>query len=241
MSGDDLLSIGVFALVSGLSIHALRHYDELALLRPAVVDPVTGYRRYRPEQVRQARLICALRRVDMPIDAVRLVMDDPDDEALRTLLHSHRERLVNRVEALSRMVHVVDHYIEHGVAMPDLKTPRIVQVTINVADLAESITFYRAAFDAVFNEEISSFQFGVWPSEDFFLLTVAHELNEHGKHDGPAGVSRFGLLVDDVDAAHRRAVDAGAIEVSPPADKLWKPRSSCVADPSGNRIDLYQG
>ncbi|WP_076440282.1 MerR family transcriptional regulator [Microbispora rosea] len=104
MSGDDLLSIGVFALVSGLPIHALRHYDELALLRPAVVDPVTGYRRYRPEQVRQARLICALRCVDMPIDAVRLVMDDPDGEALRTLLHSHRERLVNRVEALSRMV-----------------------------------------------------------------------------------------------------------------------------------------
>ncbi|MEN3537506.1 VOC family protein [Microbispora sp. ZYX-F-249] len=240
MSSDDLLSIGVFALVSGLSIHALRHYDELGLLRPAVVDPVTGYRRYRPEQVRQARLICALRRVDVPIDAVRVVMDDQDGEALRTVLHSHRERLVDRVQVLSRMVHIVNHYIEHGVAMPDLKTPRIVQVTINVADLAGSISFYRAAFDAVFNEEISSFQFGAWPSEDFFLLTVAHELNEHGKHDGPTGVSQFGLLVDDVDAAHRRAVDAGAIEVCPPADKPWKPRSSCVADPSGNRINLYQ-
>ncbi|MEV7805338.1 VOC family protein [Microbispora sp. NPDC088329] len=241
MSGDDLLSIGVFALVSGLSIHALRHYDELGLLRPAVVDPVTGYRRYRPEQVRHARLICALRRVDVPIDAVRVVMDDPDGEALRTVLRSHRERLMDRAQVLSRMVHVVDHYIEHGVAMPDLKTPRIVQVTVTVADLAESISFYRAAFDAVFNEEISSFQFGAWPSEDFFLLTVAHELNEHGRHDGPAGVSRFGLLVDDVDAAHRRAVDAGAVEVHPPADQPWKPRSSCVTDPSGNRIDLYQG
>ncbi|MFE3451451.1 VOC family protein [Nonomuraea sp. NPDC059194] len=241
MSSDDLMSIGVFALVSGLSIHALRHYNELGVLRPAVVDPVTGYRRYRPEQVRQARLICALRRIDVPIDAVRVVMDDPDGESLRTVLHQHRERLVDRAQVLSRMVRVVDHYIEHGVAMPELKTPRIVQVTINVTDIAESISFYQAAFDAVFNEEISSFQFGTWPSGEFFLLTVAHEPNEHDKHDGPAGVSRFGLLVDDVDTAHRRAVDAGAIEVYPPVDKPWKPRSSCVADPSGNRIDLFQG
>jgi DNA-binding transcriptional MerR regulator len=45
VSSGDLLSIGVFALVSGLSINALRHYDDLGLLRPAVVDPLTGYRR----------------------------------------------------------------------------------------------------------------------------------------------------------------------------------------------------
>lgn len=44
--------------------------------------------------------------------------------------------------------------------MPELKTPRIVQVTINVTDLAESISFYRAAFNAAFNEDISSFIFG---------------------------------------------------------------------------------
>lgn len=241
MSNDELLSIGVFAIVSGLSINALRHYDELGLLKPAFVDPSTGYRRYRPRQIDLARMICALRRVDMPIDAVRMAVDDPDGEAVRVLLRRHRERLVERTHVLTQMVRVVDHYIEHGVAMPELKTPRIVQVTINVADLARTITFYQAAFDATFNEEVSSFTFGVWPSDDFFMLSVAHEANPHGEHRGPDGQSRFGLVVNDVDAAHRRALDAGATEVCPPVDKPWKPRSSCVADPSGNRIDLYQG
>lgn len=184
----------------------------MAPLHPAVVDPATGYRRYRPEQLLQGRLICALRRIDVPLDVVRVALDDADGESLRTVLQQHRQRLLDRAEILSRMVRVVNHYIEHGVAMPELKTPRIVHVTINVTDLAGAISFYQAAFDAV-----SSFQFGTWPSEEFFLLTVSHEANEHGKHDGPAGVSRFGLLVEDVDAAHRRA------------------------DPSGNRIDLYQG
>src|SRR5947207_8828982 len=36
---DDLIPIGRFARLSGLTIGALRHYDELDLLRPADVDP----------------------------------------------------------------------------------------------------------------------------------------------------------------------------------------------------------
>ena len=99
MSNDDLLSIGVFALVSGLSINALRHYDELGLLKPAFVDPGTGYRRYEPEQIRQARMICALRRVDMPIDTVREALADPDDDGLRALLRG-RPRYTRRQTGL---------------------------------------------------------------------------------------------------------------------------------------------
>jgi len=240
MSTGDLLSIGAFSLFSGLSINALRHYDEVGLLRPACVDPATGYRRYRPAQVGQARLICALRAVDLPLDAVRTVLARPDGETARQALRAHRERLLSQAHALTQLARTVDRYLDQGVTMPDLKTPRITQVTINVTDLAESVGFYQAAFDATFNEDISSFQFGTWPADDFFLLTVAGR-SQHGEHRGPAGSCRFGLLVADVDEAHRRALGAGAAECAPPADKPWKPRSSCVTDPSGNLIDLYQG
>jgi DNA-binding transcriptional MerR regulator len=237
MSTGDLLSIGAFALFSGLSINALRHYDEVGLLKPASVDPATGYRRYQPEQINQARLVCALRAVDLPLDAVRDVLADSGGDAARQALHRHREHLRSRAHALTQMARTVDRYINQGVTMPDLKVPRITQVTINVTDLAEAIRFYQAAFDATFNEDIASFQFGTWPADDFFLLTIA---GQDGQHRGPAGPSRFGLLVSDVDDAHRRALDAGATEDYPPVDKPWKPRSSCVIDPSGNLIDLYQ-
>ena len=46
MTSEDLLNIGAFALATGLTIPALRHYDEVGLLKPAAVDPDTGYRRY---------------------------------------------------------------------------------------------------------------------------------------------------------------------------------------------------
>jgi len=65
---DDgqLMSIGRFARVSGLSIHALRHYDDVGLLTPAEVDAASGYRRYRSSQIRSARLIQSLRWIDLP-------------------------------------------------------------------------------------------------------------------------------------------------------------------------------
>ena len=43
---EQLMSIGRFARLTGLTVKALRHYDEVGLLRPAAVDPGTGYRSY---------------------------------------------------------------------------------------------------------------------------------------------------------------------------------------------------
>ncbi len=61
MNGDDLLNIGAFAAATGLTIPALRHYDEIGLLKPAQIDPSTGYRRYRQDQVHDARTPWACR------------------------------------------------------------------------------------------------------------------------------------------------------------------------------------
>ncbi|MEU6538234.1 protein phosphatase 2C domain-containing protein [Streptomyces sp. NPDC047000] len=68
-----LLTIGAFARASRLSPKALRLYDELGLLIPVSVDPVTGYRRYAPEQLEQARLVAWLRRLGMPLARIRHV------------------------------------------------------------------------------------------------------------------------------------------------------------------------
>jgi len=74
---EKLLSIGVFARRSRLSLRALRLYDHLGLLSPAVVDPDTGYRRYRDDQLFTARLIVGLRRLDMPLSEVARVLSAP--------------------------------------------------------------------------------------------------------------------------------------------------------------------
>ncbi|MEQ4206498.1 MerR family transcriptional regulator [Actinopolymorpha sp. B9G3] len=74
---DQLLSIGVFARRSRLSLKALRLYDRLGLLTPADVDPGNGYRRYRESQLFAARLIVLLRQLDMPLSTVRDILAAP--------------------------------------------------------------------------------------------------------------------------------------------------------------------
>ena len=77
-SGEDpLLSIGVFARRSRLSMKALRLYDRLGLLAPAQVDSDTGYRRYRESQLATARLVVMLRRLDMPLAQVAEIVAAP--------------------------------------------------------------------------------------------------------------------------------------------------------------------
>jgi len=54
---ESLLPIGRFARLTGLTVKALRHYDEVGLLEPASVDPATGYRYYAARQCVRAEAI----------------------------------------------------------------------------------------------------------------------------------------------------------------------------------------
>ncbi|GAA4601731.1 DNA-binding transcriptional MerR regulator [Actinoplanes octamycinicus] len=224
------ISIGAFGAATGLSIAALRHYDEVGLLKPADVDPSTGYRRYAPAQVDQARLICGLRALDLPIDQIRAVLGRPAD--IKEALDTHRERLVDQIRELTQRVRAVDEFLERGSSVPAFQDVRPVQISIRVRDIEAAAAFYARAFDAVHQPEIASLRFGSYRSDRFFLITLV---------EGGSGSARLGLLVDAVDRAHAQALAAGAEEISPPTDYAWKPRTSAVRDPDGNLIELYQG
>jgi DNA-binding transcriptional MerR regulator len=70
----DLMSIGEFARRSGLSANALRLYDELGLLPPARVDASSGYRFYAEAQLEQARLVAALRQLQVPLSGIKAIL-----------------------------------------------------------------------------------------------------------------------------------------------------------------------
>jgi DNA-binding transcriptional MerR regulator len=73
-AAERTLTIGAFARRARLSPRALRLYDRLGVLSPAAVDEHNGYRRYRESQLAAARLIVALRRLDMPLARVASVL-----------------------------------------------------------------------------------------------------------------------------------------------------------------------
>lgn len=87
-------SIGATARASGLTVSALRFYDGAGVLVPAHVDPHSGYRRYGPDQLVVARLVASLRRVGMPLAAIREVLEHRHDPSfVDALLAAHLRRL----------------------------------------------------------------------------------------------------------------------------------------------------
>lgn len=111
-SPDDLISIGQFARLTGLSVGALRHYAESGVLTPADVDPATSYRRYRRDQVSDGQLVATLRELEMPLEEVRELLASDDPAARRALLRRHRSRVEARAARLGRILHHLTHLID---------------------------------------------------------------------------------------------------------------------------------
>jgi DNA-binding transcriptional MerR regulator len=98
------LSIGRFARSAGLSIGALRHYDEVGLLAPAEVDAATGYRYYRADQLDTARVIATLRDLDVSLPAVAAMLAGSVDDR-RRVLAAHLARTEAAAWRLQRLAH----------------------------------------------------------------------------------------------------------------------------------------
>ena len=104
---DDLLTIGRFARLAGLSVGALRHYDELDLLRPAHIDEWTNYRSYRREQLETARTIVRMRDLEVPLETIRDLPGTDDPAEQRRIQRSHRARIEARTFRRQRVPHIL--------------------------------------------------------------------------------------------------------------------------------------
>jgi DNA-binding transcriptional MerR regulator len=243
VNDDELLTIGRFARLCGLSVDTLRHYDEVGLLSPASVNPASGYRRYHRQQARRARQIRMLRWDGLPIEEIRQVIADETGAAARNVLARHQRRLERQRDLLAARIRDANR-LREGISMPALQSGcRPVQIKIAVSDVDAAVAFYSKAFGFRYDVvrrtkdvDYSAFMFGAYGNDDFFL---PHLIAGQEHMDQP-GKSTFGLLTEDIDAYHARAVDAGATEVVAPHDAEGMPRCSAVRDVSGSWIWLYQ-
>jgi DNA-binding transcriptional MerR regulator len=105
----NLISIGKFSKLTDLSVRTLRLYDELDVLKPAFIDPDTGYRSYRLDQVGTAHRIRAMRQLEMPLHAIRVVMGEPD--RARDYLERHRGELRGKLETMQSKLDLLDRAI----------------------------------------------------------------------------------------------------------------------------------
>ena len=95
-----MFSIGEFARHGRVSVRMLRHYDAIGLIRPACVDPDTGYRFYQASQLDELNRVIALKDLGFTLQQVQEILEDKVTAAeLRGMLKLRRAEIQAQIEA----------------------------------------------------------------------------------------------------------------------------------------------
>lgn len=94
-----MFRIGDFSKFSRVSVKMLRHYDQLGLLKPARVDPVTNYRYYSADQLPRLNRIIALKDLGFTLEQIsRLLDDDLSAEQIKGMLKLKQAEIEQQVQ-----------------------------------------------------------------------------------------------------------------------------------------------
>jgi MerR family transcriptional regulator, thiopeptide resistance regulator len=104
-----LLTVKQVAKISGVSVRALHHYDEIGLLKPASIGR-NGYRYYGREELLRLQQILVHRELDIPLGEIRAILDDPGFDQLEAL-RAQRERLAAEALRYAQLVRTIDRTI----------------------------------------------------------------------------------------------------------------------------------
>ncbi len=100
--------IGEFSKITHVPGSQLRYYDEIGLLHPAKIDPITGYRYYSAKQIPDLHRILALKELGLSLDQIRRMLQDniPIEEirGMLTLKKMQVEQTV--IEEVNRLRHI---------------------------------------------------------------------------------------------------------------------------------------
>jgi DNA-binding transcriptional MerR regulator len=113
-------TVGELARLTGITVRALHHYDEIGLVVPSQ-RTASGYRLYDDQDVMRLQQVLLFRELGLPLDEIASAIDAAGTR--EELLRKHREALVAKRARLDAMLSALDSTLgtlEKGQAMqPD--------------------------------------------------------------------------------------------------------------------------
>lgn len=103
-------TVGDLAKLTGVTVRALHHYDEIGLVRPSE-RTAAGYRLYTDADVHRLQQVLLFRELGLPLEEIASAIDEATgrDELLRR----HRQALVTKRDRLTAMLAAVDAALEN--------------------------------------------------------------------------------------------------------------------------------
>ena len=94
-----MFKIGEFSKLTQVSIRMLRYYDEMGLLKPAAIDPWTGYRLYGVKQIPVLNKIVYLRDAGFQVAEIAKALQAPDEQTFLAQLERKDGQIEQQIQA----------------------------------------------------------------------------------------------------------------------------------------------
>jgi DNA-binding transcriptional MerR regulator len=155
-----MFRIGEFSRITRVTIDTLRHYDALGLLKPAEVDPFTGYRYYSARQLVALNRILALKEVGFSLEEIaRILREKLTNAELRRMLRVQllraeqevlaaqlrQERILTRLQSLN----LEDNMPAHEVTLKPVDTLTVAAIRETVPTLEQMPQRCSEMFDTI--------------------------------------------------------------------------------------------
>ncbi|HEY0530380.1 MAG TPA: MerR family transcriptional regulator [Actinoplanes sp.] len=146
-----MFTIGDFAGLGRVSVRMLRHYDAIGLIRPARVDPHSGYRYYTAAQLRVLNRVIALKDLGFTLQQVKSMIEDKvEPTELRGMLRLRRAELaaqvdrdaarLAQVDARLRLIETEGHMDTGDVVLKDVPALRVVELSATAASYDDAVS-----------------------------------------------------------------------------------------------------
>ncbi|MBA4013408.1 MAG: MerR family transcriptional regulator [Phenylobacterium sp.] len=102
----SVYTVSELAALSRVSVRTLHHYDEIGLLKPALVGE-NGYRYYGEAELLRLQQILFHRELGLRLEDIRRALDAPDFD-LKAALRAHRAHLAAQAKRYRALVRTLD-------------------------------------------------------------------------------------------------------------------------------------
>ncbi|MCH5209755.1 MAG: MerR family transcriptional regulator [Oscillospiraceae bacterium] len=104
-----MLTIGQFSKVCMVTVKALRHYDEIGLIKPVEINDETGYRQYSEEQIPRMLLINRLKYYGFSLSEIKDILSC--DNTILIRLKRQKDVLINSIAETEAVIAELDKHI----------------------------------------------------------------------------------------------------------------------------------
>lgn len=165
-----LLSIGEVSRLAGVHIKSLRYYDRIGVLKPAYVDPDTGYRYYTYKQLGILDAIVTCIELDLPLKEFgRFLTEDGNTIHYDDLLTEGKTKANEKIKMIKDGIKNIEYLqkeIERSQVIQAGTEPVIMDIPLN--------KYYIKPFKGIINDE------------DYYegFLEIFNEATESGHKPG---------------------------------------------------------